>query len=172
MSADIFSNAQMQRLSRLSDDFEHTESSENDFFQILSEISTPEELYYVPWLLNWDDDLAGKAIEWILQSPLCDAGTGLAIYWLNQPENWIVHEESDEDGEWERRGLAIHRAIENRMKTLDFPSQIIQYDPRWDWGYWDDNGIEDEAIAAVPDFMKRSTPGKRLPDIRELPWNE
>ena len=167
----LLTKEQLRRLNMFSDDLEHMNSPDDEFFPLINEITSPDELYYLPWLLNWDDDLTEKAIDWIMKSPLCDAGTALSIYWMNQPEDFVGKKVSEAYDDWERWKISLHTSIENRIKSMDFPSQKIRYDPKWHWGYWDDDGSEDQAIINIPKYMKSPTPGERLPNIQDLPWD-
>ena len=171
MTNNLLTEEQLRRLNMFSDDLSRMNSPDNEFIPLLNEMTSPKELYYLPWLLNWDDDLTEQAIDWILKSPLCDAGTALSIYWLNQPVDWVGQKLSEAYDEWEGRRISLHTSIEKRLKSMDFPSQVIRYNPKWDWGYWNDDGSEDNDIKNIPECMKLPTPGERLPDIRDLPWD-
>ncbi|XCN72150.1 MAG: DUF4274 domain-containing protein [Candidatus Electrothrix aestuarii] len=172
MSVSELTQEQLRRLNTFTDDLVNMDLSEEQLFSLLEKMTSPEELYYLPWLINWDDELAEKTIDWILESPLCDAGTALSIYWLNQPVDSAGKKIADAYDDWERRKISLHLSIEQRIKSMSFPSAKIQYDPKWHWAYWNDEDVEDEDIAGIPEYMKAPTPGRKIADIRELPWND
>jgi hypothetical protein len=158
---------QLERLRLLSDDLERIED-EDHFWSILKAIQTSEEMFYVPWLLNWDDSWTEKAIKWVLDSNLCDAGTALAIYWLACPTDWAGQEIDESGDDWDNDWIAFFRTLERRMRSLEFPSQVIAYDPRVDWKHWNADGSERHDLSGIPECMRRSSPGTKIKSLREL----
>jgi hypothetical protein len=55
---------------------------------IFDELSS-EELHYLASIYNWDD--GPTVLNWIVESPKCDLGTAIMIFWLAEPDYYFKY---------------------------------------------------------------------------------
>lgn len=138
------------------------------YWKLIEDVEVPAELFYLPWLLDWDSKRTWETVKWILRHHLCDAGTALAIYWLHQPQDWNVSEEDLSDP-WFASHVELHQEIQERMSSLSFPSLTLSYDPRLDFLTLRDNP-DSPKLALIPGHMKVPSPGAPISSPRDLGW--
>ena len=163
----MLTSAQIQLLERFADDLGGIET-DDDFWQCLRSMECAEQLHYLPGILNWDDYRTGPALKEILAHPLCDAGTALAIYWLNEPDFWKKAEAEDRIPTWGQESYALHKDIETRYVAGRFGEAKFKFDPR-SRGYLPaDPNRESPAQRAIPLQMKQPTAGVEVPPFEEV----
>jgi len=141
------------------------------YWQLIEDVEAPAELFYLPWLLDWNSKRTWDTIKWILAHSLCDAGTALAIYWLHQPQDWVNRSESERADPWFAAHIAVHEDIEQRMLSLSFPSLALSYDPKMDIRTLREDP-DSPTLALIPKHMKVPTPGAPIASPRNLGWHK
>jgi hypothetical protein len=121
--------AQVELLSKFEDDYTHI-SSDKELWDLLACIDSPVQLHYLPEILNWDSGWTEQIVDWILEHPLCDAGTVLLIYWMNDPRFYKKHERSGTIPKWAERGYELHKKCEALYLSGRSSGGAIRYNPR------------------------------------------
>jgi hypothetical protein len=163
----VLSKQQLLALKAFSDEGIEFDSS-NDLLDHLEALESPAQLFYLPFVLNWDDSHSVRVISWILNSPLCDVGTALVIYWLMAPTDWVGREVDPSGDAWENEQIALLRKIEASVLSCAYPSAEISFDPTSLRRFWNADGSERRDLSGIPPHMKRPTPGASLPSARDL----
>lgn len=130
------------------------EEVEPDFeaFQTLNSA----EQYYLADLYNWDDGV--QVLDWIVDSPRCDKGTAVMIFWKAEPDFYFDYTE-ETIGEWEKDVWMLLQKILKKIRSGAFARSRFAFNPakrgyKTDWpsatGIW-----------ALPDDLKKGTRGIR-----------
>jgi len=53
------------------------------------------ELHYLASIYNWDSGTT--TLQWIIESPKCDLGTAIMIFWLAEPDYYFRYQSIPED---------------------------------------------------------------------------
>ncbi len=145
----------------------HLEDDNPDTFeararQQLARLSTPQEWY----LWASESHPAQSVAEWrsVLDSPLCDQGTALLVYWRNSP---VFFHGDEPAGGWDqyREEIALLREVERRTAAGDWPSAVVRFDPAAFQGFSFLSGEPSEVLARVPEIMLRPSPGVPVPPL-------
>lgn len=159
----MLTKAQVEVLSMLEDDYSHV-ASDDELWAVLQRVDSPMQLHYLPEILNWDSGWTTEIMGWILDHPLCDAGTALSIYWLNEPEFWKKSESEGNIPPWGAEGYALHRNCESLYLSGKFSRGAIRFNPR-DGAYLPkDARHESDAQLRIPEPLKIATPGADVPE--------
>jgi hypothetical protein len=125
----VLTSIQLELLSKFEDDYAHI-SSEDELWDLLRRVDSPLQLHYLPEILNWDSGWTYDIVGWILEHPLCDAGTILLIYWMNDPRFYKKHERAGTIPKWAERGYELHKKCEALYLGGRISSGTIRYNPR------------------------------------------
>lgn len=130
------------------------------------ELKNSLELHY--GLLEYDWDGGMKFVRWVAESPLCDLGTALVIYWKMCPSFYTQFQNEHEaklEGENVRENFIFLKELESRILGKEFQSENIQYDPAND--ETNDCFLHDEETGKwkIPDLLKRPNQGKPFPQF-------
>ncbi len=89
-------------------------------------LESPLELHFCAIGFNWDTSV--DELRRLVDHPLCDRGTALAIFWLGQP----AHHYAGPLSRMAEDELAVRRlleAIERRYDGRGYASEEIRFDP-------------------------------------------
>jgi hypothetical protein len=125
----VLTRTQLELLSKFEDDYAHI-SSDDELWDLLRRIDSPLQLRYLPEILNWDSGWTHDIVGWILEHPLCDAGTALSIYWLNDPRFFKKHERAGTMPKWAAKGYELHKKCEALYLGGLYSGKSIRYNPR------------------------------------------
>ncbi len=126
------------------------------------ELTKAEELHQVVDNYNWDE--GPELLQWIIESPLCDKGTALLIFWRANP---VYHTQYSEDPKnWNSGGYQLVQAVLKKWQENGFSQGIIAYDPEKDYAAETDE--EERGAWSIPADMRNATPGEPWPDYDEL----
>jgi len=100
---------------------------------VFDSISSPEELFYLAQICNWDD---GAIIpKWIIESPLCTKATALTIFWQSAPDEYMEYEFGSQVPGWkggideeQTEILNILEKLVSRFKYDDYLNKDIAFD--------------------------------------------
>ncbi|PJZ58066.1 DUF4274 domain-containing protein [Leptospira barantonii] len=130
------------------------------------ELKNSLELHYA--LLEYDWDGGMKFVRWVAESPLCDLGTALAVYWKMCPffyTQFQNEKEAELEGENVRENFIFLKDLERRILSKEFQSENIQYDPAND----ETNDFffqkTDEGKWQIPELLKKANIGKPFPQF-------
>jgi len=159
----MLTKSQIRLLSRLEDDYSHIDSDE-DLWGMLKLIDSPIQLHFLPSLLNWDSGWTNEIMHWVLEHPLCDAGTALYIYWLSEPDWFYTNKAAGEIPKWAEDGYALFKKCEGLYLADKFSQGAIRFNPR-DGRYLPKDPSRDSDIECmIPEKLKVATPGEEVPD--------
>lgn len=133
-------------------------------------LSSPQELFLLAAGSHPDQGPG----EWrqFLDSPLCDLGTALLVFWRNSPVYFYGDEPA---GGWEpdRGRYELMREIERRYAAGRYPSAVVQFDPASFQGASFLAGHSAEDLARVPAHMRRPSPGEPVPPLaaEDFDWS-
>jgi hypothetical protein len=117
-------------------------------------LTTSRELHYLASIYNWDDGT--EVLEWVINSPLCDKGTALLIFWRSEPD-FYTRFDNEEEAEYERDVYRLVKNIIRNIETNYYKRSRIRFnakDPPYDTDY-----VDKRAKWEIPGFMKRSVFG-------------
>jgi hypothetical protein len=119
-------------------------------------ISSPEELF----LYASESHPAQEPAEWrrLLDSPHCDQGTALVIFWRNSPVYYYGDEPA---GGWshDRERYELVREIAERCRTGGYPSAVVRFDPAAFQGFSFLDGHAPQDLERVPVHMRLPSSG-------------
>ena len=126
-------------------EFSFDSESEKDLtpdFEVFKTLSSAEQ-YFLASIYNWDDGT--KVLEWIIDSPKCDKGTAVMIFWLAEPDYYFNYsEETVDDSDrdiWQLLQKVIHK-----IRNKEFKRSLFAFNPdengyKTDWesanGIWE-----------------------------------
>jgi len=164
---------------------ERVEYIENNFFEkghggydieAFKTLTCPEELHQLATNYNWDD--GAQVMEWVIDSPLCDKGTALLIYWQLDVGYYQKYSNQDEANKIRRGEVLVNhnykllRSIQEKYLMDHFLLEKIRFDP---CNYRGSDLIEergpdeeDPIKWQIPDVMKEATEGEDFPDYWEM----
>ena len=134
-------------------------------------LSSPEELF----LYASESHPAQSPAEWrrMLDSPLCDEGTALVVFWRNSPVYYYGDEPA---GGWsdDRERYELVREIAERGRAGGYPSAVVRFDPAAFKGFSFLDGYAPEELARVPAHMRVPSPGEPVPPLAapDFEWGE
>ncbi len=117
-------------------------------------LKSAKELHYLASIFNWDDDT--EVLEWIINSPLCDKGTALLIFWSSQPD-FYTRFENEQEAEYERDTFRLIRNIIKNYQDGFYKKARFRFNPRS--AMFDVNYIDPRAKWEIPDEMKKEIIG-------------
>jgi len=94
-------------------------------FEAFQTISSAEQ-YFLASEYNWDDGVV--VLDWIIDSPKCDRGTAILIFWLAEPDYYFDYTENTID-EWGRDVWKLLQKIIERIKKGDFKTSRFAFNP-------------------------------------------
>jgi hypothetical protein len=158
---------QLALLSKFEDDYTHI-SSDEELWDLLRRVDSPLQLHYLPQIVNWDSGWTSEIVNWILEHSLCDAGTALLIYWLNDPQFFKKHERAGTLPKWAAEGYALHKKCETLYMSGRFSSGLVRYNPR----NGGDLPVQPERDSAedllIPQALKTPSPGEDIMEYSKL----
>ncbi|OWK36151.1 hypothetical protein [Fimbriiglobus ruber] len=152
----------------LSDDYDESTFAarwEREF----ASLSSPEEMY----LFTSESHPAQEPVEWqrVLDSPLCDMGTALLIFWRNSPVYYYWDEPT---GGWDRERYDLVREIERWYTSGWYQSAVVRFDPAAFKRLNFLTGHSAAELERVPALMRRPSTGESvLPLVAgDFEWGE
>ncbi|RAK65854.1 DUF4274 domain-containing protein [Hymenobacter edaphi] len=88
------------------------------------QLRSAAELHYLADAYNWDDGVT--VLDWVINSPTCDYGTALLIFWRAQPDfytEFANEQEADEEGFF---SVAADHHLQMGSRLLPKPPYCIQ----------------------------------------------
>lgn len=137
--------------------FEQSFVNRKPHFEKFKELTSPAQLHYLADIYNWDDDI--EVLNWIVDSPLCDFGTAMLIFWRAEPLYYTIYS-SVEEAEYDRDVLSLLLKIINNFNSGKFNRSNIKYNPIAD--YHNVNETEENAKWLIPNEFKKATHGRRV----------
>lgn len=148
----------LDRILWLEEHFFERQVERDDFDQL----KTSEELHRVVENYNWDEGL--QVMHWVLESPLCDKGTALLMFWRADPVYETQFSEDPKD--WRSAGYQLVQKILEMWQNNQFSEGLISYDPVHD--YAADTDAEGHGAWEIPADMRQPTKGEKWPDYNEM----
>ncbi|MFP9099813.1 DUF4274 domain-containing protein [Flavobacterium sp. RHBU_24] len=118
---------------------------------------SPAEQYYLAQNFNWDD--GATVLNWIIESPKCDKGTALLIFWSAEPIDYIQETEKTIP-DYEIETFSLLQKITERFRKNDFKTAKFRFNPGakvntidWNKNYegWDlPISLKDEIKGSIP----------------------
>jgi hypothetical protein len=126
-------------------------------------LSSPEELY----LLASESHPNQSPEEWrrVLDSPHCDMGTALLVFWRNDPVYHYGYAGRDEVPDINRPSYDLVREIERRYLAGEYPHAVVRFDPAAFKGFSFLDGQPAEAVERVPAALRRASRGVPVPQL-------
>jgi hypothetical protein len=162
---------QRKRVAWLIDGYLADDYDEARWGREFAALSSPEELFLYASESPPDQGPA----EWrrVLESPFCDQGTALLVFWRNSP----VYYYGDEPASgWssDRERYELVREIAGRCAAGEYPSAVVRFDPA---GFERINFLAPYApkeLERVPAHMRVPTPGEPVPPLAapDFEWGE
>jgi hypothetical protein len=123
-------------------------------------LSSPEELF----LFAAHSNASQSPAEWrrVLDSPLCDMGTALLVFWRNSPVWHYEFDRREDVPEFSRESYDLVREIEARYRAGGYPSRVVRFDPADYRGRSFLDGYEAGEVERVPEEMRRPSPGEAV----------
>ena len=125
-------------------------------------LKSSKELHYLASIFNWDDDK--DVLEWIINSPLCDKGTVLLIFWRSQPDFYTRFGHEDE-ARYERETFRLVRNIVKNFQDGFYTKSRIGFNPKSEA---DVNYVDPKAKWVIPDEMKKEVKGLPVISIADM----
>ena len=117
-------------------------------------LKSSKELHYLASIFNWDDEL--DVLEWIINSPLCDKGTALLIFWRSQPD-YYTRFDNEEEAEIAGEAFRLVRNIIKNFQDGFYQRARIRFNPKSD--EFDINYVDPKAKWDIPEEMKKGVLG-------------
>lgn len=134
-------------------------SEDDDLEALVAVLQTPEELHQLAWSFNWDD-VGLEAPRAIIRRPDCDLGTAVLLYWHSGPRFYAQYPGEQEVPAHSRALYALHREIEERVRTGFYAHRAFRFDPRDDRGHdWTHDYADLPERTPLPAEMRQATPG-------------
>jgi hypothetical protein len=121
--------------------------------EFLKSVDKPLEIHC--FTCNYNASRGMKPLIHLVKHPLCDAGTALRLFWINDPVYYSQYPTISECSyDEERDAMKLLNAIKRRFKNNDFKSRKIYFDPK-PWIEADDVDLDvlnlpDSILAPVP----------------------
>lgn len=124
--------------------FDDNESEEEIIpdFEIFKTLSSAEQ-YYLASIYNWDDGTI--VLDWIIDSPRCDRGTAIMIFWMAEPDYYFDYTQENID-DWAKDVWLLLQKILTKIKNEKFKRSRYGFNPskngyqtKWESakGIWD-----------------------------------
>ena len=137
--------------------FEQSFADRTPSFEKFKELTTSAQLHYLADIYNWDDGV--EVLNWVVDSPLCDLGTAVMIFWRAEPSYYTKYSNAAE-AEHDAEVLELLLKIVDNFKNKKYSKSKIKYDPIADQR--DVNEIETNAKWTIPIEFKKATRGGRI----------
>src|ERR1700741_51804 len=95
-------------------------------YEKFKELTSSPQLHYLANIYNWDD--GPDVLNWVIDSPLCDFGTALLIFWRAEPSYYTKYS-SVSDAGYDGEVLHLLLKIISKYKSGHFKYSKIKYDP-------------------------------------------
>jgi len=132
------------------------EQPDRDFF---NSIDNPLECHYIASIYNWDD--GPEVLSWIVNNPICEAGTAKMIFWRSQPSYYTRFLTTDEAKFDSDVFLLIRTIIENFQRGF-YTNKNIGYNPNDDPSAEETDSKDPNAKWEIPDLMKEPPVGTKI----------
>ena len=123
---------------------------DQDIFNTLSS----SEQYFLASKYNWDDGTI--VLDWIIDSPKCDKGTAVMIFWMAEPDYYFDYSEETVD-DWARDVWKLLQKIIKKLKNNEFNKSKFAFNPKKS-GYKTDWESAKE-IWELPEILIKGTKG-------------
>ncbi len=155
----------------LADDYDEA-TFQDRWAREFAALSSPEEMF----LLASGSHPDQGPEEWrrVLDSPLCDMGTALLIFWLNDPAYHYEFASPEDVPSINRGSYDLVREIERKYRAGAYPSGVVRFDPTAFDGFSFLDGQALEAVERVPAEMRRPSPGEPVPPLagEDFDWGD
>ena len=124
---------------------------------VFDTIVNPVEYHLIAGNYNWDD--GAEVLTWIIESPLCDKGTALMIFWRAQPD-FYTQFLSVEEADYEAEVYQLVRAIMSKWEAGFYQTSHIAYDPTADPMAGDIAAHHPKEKWSIPTYLKQPIVGE------------
>jgi hypothetical protein len=124
---------------------------------VFDTIVNPVEYHLIAGNYNWDD--GAQVLTWIIESPLCDKGTALLIFWRAQPD-FYTQFSSVEEADYEAEVYRLVRAIMGKWEAGFYQTSLIAYDPTGDPMAADIASRHPKEKWSIPAYLKQPLAGE------------
>lgn len=126
--------------------------------EVFDSITNPVEYHLIAANYNWDD--GPEVLSWIVNSPLCDKGTAMMIFWRAQPD-FYTRFLSAEEASYEEGVYTLLRNIIDNWESGFYQTAIISYNPRKDPAAPSDIDYRDlKEKWPIPGYLKQPIEGE------------
>ena len=133
--------------------------------------SFPEKLHAYAQTYNWDYGFGG--LYRIINSPECDKGTALLIYWLSAPRYFCQYEDRSQIPGHGLGNYDFVKKVEENYLSGFYQNSEILFNPQWDRttisssGYdWTKEYQDEKQKNVIPESMEQ--PSKKDPEWEEI----
>jgi hypothetical protein len=121
--------------------------------EFIKSVDKPREIHC--FTCNYNASRGMKPLIRLMKHPLCDAGTALRLFWLNDPVYFSEYGTITEcPYEEEQDVMRLLRTIKLRFKRNDFKSRNIYFDPE----PWIQSNDVDLEVLQLPESMLTAIP--------------
>ena len=94
-------------------------------FEAFKTLSSAEQ-YFLASEYNWDDGTI--VLDWIVDSPLCDKGTVIMIFWMAEPDYYFDYNKQTID-DWAKDVWKLLQKIISKMNNGEFTKSKYGFNP-------------------------------------------
>lgn len=125
---------------------------------LLAAFETSEELFLFAY--HSSGDLMPREWRWVIDNPLCDAGTALLVFWRLSP-GYLYQYTTAAEVPYAGDAFDLARDIERRYLAGAFPDRGLSFDPTDFRGSNLLEDVEEDGGAdRIPAELKRPSPGR------------
>jgi len=136
---------------------------EEEAFKCFKKLNSSAQLHYLADLYNWDEEK--NVLEWIVDSPLCDYGTALLIFWRAQPDFYTQFANEAEAG-YEKDTYNLLQRILGNYRNGKYRKAGIKYLPLED-GQDIENNYPDQKWK-IPEEFKKGNHGRAVISMEKI----
>ncbi|RNI27876.1 DUF4274 domain-containing protein [Rufibacter immobilis] len=136
---------------------------EKELFNSFKKLNSSAQLHYLADLFNWDEEK--NVLEWIVDSPLCDYGTALLIFWRAQPDFYTQFANEAEAG-YEKDTYNLLQKILGNYRNEKYREARIKYLPLED-GQDIENNYPDPKWE-IPEEFKKGNHGRTVMSMEKI----
>lgn len=124
--------------------------------KFFEKLKSKEELHFLAEIYNWDYDIT--VLRKIIQSPYCDKGTALMLFWRACPED-ILEFSNETKADYESDSYNLLQEIIEKYAKDEFKTNQISYDPRED----NHNDVLNRKPKNINEIFYKKTLGEKFP---------
>ncbi|WP_210489408.1 DUF4274 domain-containing protein [Rufibacter aurantiacus] len=136
---------------------------EKELFDSFKKLNSSAQLHYLADLFNRDEEK--NVLEWIVDSPLCDYGTALLIFWRAQPDFYTQFADKSEAG-YEKDTYRLLQKILGNYRDGKYKKARIKYLPQED-GQDIENNYPDQKWE-IPEEFKWGNHGRAVISMEKI----